>query len=927
MRRSGTCLAQDEVNNKPFPDDFLFGTATASYQVEGGWDEDGKGENIWDHLAHTHPELIDGNATGDVACDSYHRYKEDVALLKDLGANHYRFSLSWSRILPNGTSDNVNLAGVDYYKNLIKELRANDIEPLVTIYHWDLPQVLQEQGGWPDDFIVDAFADYARVCFELLGDSVKYWLTFNEPKQTCLQGYGDGSMAPMIQESGVLDYKCTHNVLKAHAKAWHIYDDEFRAKQNGKVSITIDTSWFEPVDDAPENEEAAETKRQFTFGWYVNPIFNGDYPEVMKTRIANRSAAEGLDESRLPAFTDEEIAYILGTHDYLGLNVYTSSLIRAIPEPEIGQPSYYSDIGVEESTSPDWPSSASSWLKITPWGARKLLNWIKKTYNDPDIFITENGVSEDGTDLNDNIRVNYYRDYLSNIRSAMEDGVSVIGYTAWSLMDNFEWMRGYTGSADDEINNKTFPDDFMFGVATSAFQVEGAWNEDGKEETIWDHLTHTRSDLVNDDGRNGDVACDSYHKYKEDVALMKDLGVDHYSFSLSWARILKNGTADRINEAGVDYYKDLIKELKDNGIEPIVTLNHFDLPQILEMQGGWIDSFIIETFADYARVCFELFGNDVKYWLTFNEPYRVCREGYGNGVMAPGIKRDGELEYKCAHNLLKAHARAWHIYDEEFRAKQQGKISITIGSNWYEALNGTEENERPAEQLRQFTFGWFAHPIIKGDYPEFVKFSVANRSAKEGRLHTRLPAFTEEEIAYIRGTYDFLGVTTFTSTMVKEPFEPFEVGSPHFQFDTEAQVLIWDAWPSSPSRWLRINPLGMRKLLNWIKTTYDNPTILIMGNGVSDDGSTLNDESRIDYYRDYLSNVRDAMDDGVNVIGYTAWSLLDNFEFYSAGYKERFGLYHVDFESQNRTRTPKSSVEYYKKVVSTHCLVESCVKE
>ncbi|XP_018573206.1 myrosinase 1 [Anoplophora glabripennis] len=455
-----TGFSDDEVNNKAFPGDFLFGTATASYQVEGAWNEDGKGENIWDHLTHTQPDLVDGKANGDIACDSYHKYKEDVALLKDLGANHYRFSLSWSRILPNGTPDKLNVAGVNYYKNLIQELKNNDIIPLVTIYHWDLPQVLQEQGGWTDDFIVEAFADYARVCFELFGDDVKYWLTFNEPKQTCLQGYGDGSMAPAIKESGVMDYKCTHNVIRSHAKAWHIYDQEFRSTQNGRISITIDTNWFEPDDDSAENEAAAETKRQFTFGWYANAIFNGDYPEVMRTRIANRSAAEGLSESRLPKFTDEELSYILGTHDYLGLNVYTSSIIKAIPEPEIGTPSYYSDIGVGEYVPDDWPGSASSWLKVTPWGMRKLLNWVKTTYNDPEIFITENGVSEDGSSLEDEIRINYYRDYLSNVRDAMDDGVKVIGYTAWSLMDNFEWMRGYTEKfglyyVDFESQNRT----------------------------------------------------------------------------------------------------------------------------------------------------------------------------------------------------------------------------------------------------------------------------------------------------------------------------------------------------------------------------------------------------------------------------------------------------------------------------------------
>lgn len=436
-------LAQDEILNKAFPKDFLFGAATSSYQVEGGWNEDGKGESIWDHLTHTRPTFIANNDTADIACDSYHKYKEDVALLKHLGVNHYRFSISWPRILPTGFTNKINLPGVAYYKNLIKELKDNDIEPLITLYHWDLPQPLQDIGGWPSDFIIDAYANYARLCFELFGDEVKFWLTFNEPKQSCLAGYGMGGAAPAITMPGIADYLCAHNILRAHAKAWHIYDQEFRPTQKGKISITLDTAWYEPESNSTEDEIAAERKLQFEFGWFANAIFNGDYPEVMRTRVAERSEAEGFAESRLPLFTEDEISYIYGTHDFLGLNTYTAVLVQAIPDIPVGEPSFYNDIGVHEYQPDDWEGCSVSWLKITPWGIRKMLNWLRLTYNDTDIFITENGVAEDGSSLNDTIRINYYRDYLSNVRSAMEDGVKVIGYTAWSLLDNFEFTEGY----------------------------------------------------------------------------------------------------------------------------------------------------------------------------------------------------------------------------------------------------------------------------------------------------------------------------------------------------------------------------------------------------------------------------------------------------------------------------------------------------
>lgn len=222
----------------------------------GAWNTDGKGENIWDHHVHNSPELMAKGVNGDIASNSYHKYKEDVALLKDLGVNHYLFSLSWSRILPNGNyltreilipglknkiilgiNDEVNSAGVAYYKNLIKELRDNGIEPFVTIYHWDLLEILEKQGGWIDSFIIDIYADYSRLCFELFGDDVKYWLTFNDPRLVCLNGYGYGTVPPMIVESGLLDYKCSHILLRAHAKVWHIYDEEFRSKQNGNECL------------------------------------------------------------------------------------------------------------------------------------------------------------------------------------------------------------------------------------------------------------------------------------------------------------------------------------------------------------------------------------------------------------------------------------------------------------------------------------------------------------------------------------------------------------------------------------------------------------------------------------------------------------------------------------------------------------------
>ncbi|ENN74638.1 hypothetical protein YQE_08757, partial [Dendroctonus ponderosae] len=243
---------------KCFPDGFLWGAATSAYQVEGAWNTSGKGENIWDWFTHTYPEKIANGSNGDVAADSYHKYEEDVDLIKNLGANFYRFSLSWSRILPNGTVDQINQDGVDYYLALLKLLKANNLEPVVTIYHWDLPLPLQELGGWANTAISDYYADYATLCYSLFGEYVTYWITLNEPITQCYYGYGDGTHAPGIAESGTATYQCAHTQLLAHAKAYRSYNDSFRDTQNGKVGIVLVSLYYEPLTDSEEDKAAAD---------------------------------------------------------------------------------------------------------------------------------------------------------------------------------------------------------------------------------------------------------------------------------------------------------------------------------------------------------------------------------------------------------------------------------------------------------------------------------------------------------------------------------------------------------------------------------------------------------------------------------------------------------------------------------------------
>ncbi|XP_044761903.1 myrosinase 1-like [Coccinella septempunctata] len=423
-----------------FPDHFRLGVASASYQIEGGWNASDKGENIWDRLTHEHPEVIKDNSTGDVACDSYHLWKKDVEILKNLGVDYYRFSISWTRLLPTGRVDKISSDGLKYYNDLIDSLLENKIEPVVTLYHWDLPQALQYFGGWTNLITSDFFAQYARLVFSRFGDRVKTWITINEPYSICETTYGDFQGAPLIHSPGIGDYLCGKTILVAHSKAFHIYDKEFREKQGGKIGITIDTIWAEPRTNKSEDVEAAEREMQMSFGWWAHPIFstNGDYPEIMKSRIEERSRQENFVESRLPSFTKEEILNLRGSADFLGLNHYNTKLISNTEFP-IGEPSFQKDKGTSAFQDPNWKPNKHT----VPWGFRKLLNWIKREYDNPLVYITENGFPDEGQ-LQDVGRVIFHKEMMKAMLQAIGDGCNIQSYTVWSIMDNMEWRDGYT---------------------------------------------------------------------------------------------------------------------------------------------------------------------------------------------------------------------------------------------------------------------------------------------------------------------------------------------------------------------------------------------------------------------------------------------------------------------------------------------------
>ncbi|KAA8528129.1 hypothetical protein F0562_035620 [Nyssa sinensis] len=456
------------LNRTSFPKGFVFAAATSAYQachcfrpcnVEGAANEGGKGPSIWDTYTHTYPDKIQDRSNGDVAVDSYYRYKEDVSIMKEMGLDAYRFSISWSRVLPRGKiSGGVNEEGIKYYNNLIDELLANGcMEPFVTLFHWDLPQALEDEyGGFLSPRIVNDFRNYAELCFKRFGDRVKHWITLNEPYSYSWGGYATGVLAPgrcsawqqrncTGGDSAIEPYLVTHHQLLAHSITVKLYKEKYQASQNGKIGITLVTRWFVPFSDARHHRNAALRAFDFVFGWFMDPLTMGDYPRSMRSFVGNR----------LPKFSKEQSNMLKGSFDFLGLNYYTANYASYAPNSNSVNVSYLTDsqtsLTAVRNGVPIGEQAGSSWLYVYPRGIRNLLLHIKRKYNNPLIYITENGVDEVNNStlslkdaLVDNWRIDYHYRHLSFIRQAIKEGANVTGYFAWSLLDNFEWFAGYT---------------------------------------------------------------------------------------------------------------------------------------------------------------------------------------------------------------------------------------------------------------------------------------------------------------------------------------------------------------------------------------------------------------------------------------------------------------------------------------------------
>ncbi len=410
--------------DRRFPDGFVWGASTAAYQIEGAWNEDGKGESIWDRLTHQPYRVVDGQ-TADVACDHYHRMPEDVQLMARLGLKGYRFSIAWTRILPEGRG-RVNPKGLDFYDRLLDELGKAGILANITLNHWDLPQALQDLGGWNNRDCADWFADYARIAFERLGDRAALWATHNEPGVVA-SGYSSGMMAPALADA-TQGYRVIHHLLLAHGKAVQAYH---QGGYPGKIGIALDLQNLIPASDSEADRMAAQREIENHHNLWLDPIFRGTYPQHLLEWLgphAPQPRSGDMEQIRQPL-------------DFLGINHYFTDKISFNPGGGLLR------THSEAYSAPLWGRTEVGW-GVNPSGLTKILLKVKDEYGNPPMYITESGTAAlDVPDANgfvtDRERIAYLRSHFIAAHDAIEAGANLKGYFVWSLMDNFEWLAGY----------------------------------------------------------------------------------------------------------------------------------------------------------------------------------------------------------------------------------------------------------------------------------------------------------------------------------------------------------------------------------------------------------------------------------------------------------------------------------------------------
>jgi beta-glucosidase len=402
-----------------FPPEFIWGAATAAYQIEGAANEDGRGESVWDRFCATPGKVWNGDS-GAVACDFYHRYPEDIALMRELGLDAFRFSIAWPRILPDGRG-RVNEAGLDFYDRLVDELLASGITPFPTLFHWDTPQVLEDAGGWTNRATAEAFVEYAEVVAGRLGDRITHWVTHNEPWVVAWIGHAWGKHAPG-RTSDADAIAAAHHLLLSHG--WAV-EALRRIAPDAEVGIVLNLAHVDPFSEVPADLEAARETDGTANRWFLDPLFRGEYPG-------------DLPERYVPPVQDGDLEAISAPIDFLGVNNYFRFVVQANSNGD----------GPHIVNDPDWERTDMGW-EVYPEGLYQLLMRVARDYAPPAIYVTENGAafgdirSHDGR-VHDPERTAYIESHIDAVRRAAADGVPMKGYFVWSFLDNFEWSLGYS---------------------------------------------------------------------------------------------------------------------------------------------------------------------------------------------------------------------------------------------------------------------------------------------------------------------------------------------------------------------------------------------------------------------------------------------------------------------------------------------------
>ena len=438
----------------------------------------------------------------------------------------------------------------------------------------------------------------------------------------------------------------------------------------------------------------------------------------------------------------------------------------------------------------------------------------------------------------------------------------------------------------------TFPPGFLWGAATSAYQIEGSPLADGAGESIWHRFAHAPGTI--DHGDHGDVACDHYRRFGDDISLMRELGLQAYRFSISWSRVIPEGTG-RVNQPGLDFYARLVDTLLEHGIAPSVTLYHWDLPAALDDRGGWAHRDSAAWFADYAQLLFRTLGDRVPQWTTINEPWVIVDQGYVAGNHAPG-RRNWEEAARASLNLLRAHAMAVDVY----RTRWQGQIGLVVNLAPIHAASQSSADQQAADRLDAYLNRQFLDPALLGEVP----------SQMAEMFGPAWPEIDDRDLAAIRRPLDFLGINYYLRWMARDDAA---AGPARARAETAHNV------PTTATGW-EVYPRGLVEILTWVRSRYGDLPLYITENGAAfndETGATgaVDDPQRVEYLHRHLLAARQAIDGGVNLKGYFVWSLLDNFEW-TYGYAKRFGIVHVDYETQRRT--PKSSARFFSQVVRSN---------